>query len=292
MGLLDISKSVKLMFNPDKVAGVQIIEWTLDRVQQQIHWHPTLELCLCLSGHGRFTFTEKQYELGPGDIILVNNTERHTSQSNPGDDCVCLVFCINMRTIHDYDRDLLLPFIYDPKTFNHLIPAESATAQKVGRLLLEMNLEMSEGQSASRKIVKSILFQVCALLVRYYKSDEMIKSRKQITWKFIMLQPALLYIQTNYQEPLCLADIAGILSLSPSRSRHLFQEVLGEGFKSYLLQVRIQQAKQLLAQTDTPITDIYLSCGFQSSTSFYREFKKITTITPHEFRKQASEIHE
>lgn len=106
----------------------------------------------------------------------------------------------------------------------------------------------------------------------------------------MLLQPALAYIQEHFHEPVQLSDIARVLSLSPSRTRHLFLEIVGERFKSYLLQIRVQEAKKLLSGTNMPITDIYLSCGFQSSSSFYREFKKLVSVSPQEYRGQSPHI--
>lgn len=290
MGIIGKSDGVKIIFKLDKEAGAQIIKWTLDRVQEPIHWHPTLELCYCLSGRGTFTCMEKQYRVGPGDIILVNNTERHTSQSDPGDACVCLVVCLDVRTIQEFNPDLLLPFIYDPHTFEHRIPAESATAQQVGRMLTEMKTELEACRSAYQSIVKSLLFHICALLLRHYENENTSRRRKRFSAKFMLMQPALAYIQDHFHEPVQLADIARVLSLSPSRTRHLFLEIVGERFKSYLLQIRVQEAKKLLSGTNMPITDIYLSCGFQSSSSFYREFKKLVSVSPQEYRGQAPHI--
>ncbi|MFD0713874.1 helix-turn-helix domain-containing protein [Paenibacillus sp. GCM10027626] len=287
MGYIDQDTGVKIEFALDQASGVRIIEWTLHRVQEPIHWHPTLELCYCLSGHGTVTGMEKRYEIGPGDIILMNNTERHTSQSKPGEACNCLVVCLDVRTIQSFDPDLLLPFIYDPASFDHLIPAESAAAQEIGPMLQEMNRELQTMGTAYQSIVKSLLFRSCALLLRHYEAKGISSRRKRNASKFMQLQPALAYIQEHYQEPLQLDEIARVLALSPSRTRHLFLEVIGERFKAYLLQIRIQEAVRLLSETDMTITDIYLSCGFQSSTSFYREFKKLMNRSPQNFRHYA-----
>jgi len=284
VGYIDQDKGVKIEFVLDQGSGVQIIEWTLDRVQEPIHWHPTLELCYCLSGHGVVTCMEKRYEIGPGDIILVNNTERHTSRSKPGEACNCLVVCLDVRTIQSFDPDLLLPFIYDPADFDHLIPAKTETAQEIGWMLREMHSELKTMGTAYPSIVKSLLFRSCALLLRHYEAKGISSRRKRNAFKFMQLQPALAYIQAHYQEPVQLDDIARVLALSPSRTRHLFLEVIGERFKSYLLQIRIQETVRLLSETDRTITDIYLSCGFQSSTSFYREFKKLMSRAPQDFR--------
>lgn len=53
----------------------------------------------------------------------------------------------------------------------------------------------------------------------------------------------------------------------------------------YLNQIRIEKALELLSNTNKNITDIALSCGFKSLSTFYDSFKKYVGMTPKEFRK-------
>ncbi|ABW27088.1 AraC transcriptional regulator domain protein [Acaryochloris marina MBIC11017] len=52
----------------------------------------------------------------------------------------------------------------------------------------------------------------------------------------------------------------------------------------YLLQQRVERAKQLLKQTDQPIVDIAFECGFSSHSHLSRQFRQVTGMTPKVYR--------
>ena len=54
---------------------------------------------------------------------------------------------------------------------------------------------------------------------------------------------------------------------------------------SYLQGQRIQKAKKLLIETNKPIKEVCLSCGFENESYFYRTFKKSQRVTPTDFRR-------
>ena len=89
-----------------------------------------------------------------------------------------------------------------------------------------------------------------------------------------------------------LEEIADVLNLSPSRTRHLFKEVLGEGVREYLQQLRVNEAKRLLNTTDVSIIEVCMQSGFQSATAFYRAFNQIVGMTPQEYRENSFPLKE
>src|SRR5690348_14474438 len=72
MDIVNLQKGTKIRFTPDKESGVQLIPWTIADSPEPVHWHHSLEICCCVSGKGAFYFTERQYEISAGDIIIVN----------------------------------------------------------------------------------------------------------------------------------------------------------------------------------------------------------------------------
>ena len=60
---------------------------------------------------------------------------------------------------------------------------------------------------------------------------------------------------------------------------------MGENISSYLANLRINEAKRLLEQTDMKVSDISEQVGIYSQTTFIRLFKKSCGLTPNEYRK-------
>ena len=98
------------------------------------------------------------------------------------------------------------------------------------------------------------------------------------------LSQILDYIDTYLAQNIKLADLAGLLDISPFYFSRLFKQSLGMTPHQYLSQQRIERAKQLLRQTDLLITDIALECGFNSHSHLSKKFRQATGITPKVYR--------
>ena len=93
------------------------------------------------------------------------------------------------------------------------------------------------------------------------------------------------YIQTHLYDELNRDMLAASVYLNPDYLSHIFRKETGTSLTNYIIDKRIQKAKQLLAQNEMSIRDIAIACGFQNISYFSRQFKKSTGMTPREFRK-------
>ena len=92
------------------------------------------------------------------------------------------------------------------------------------------------------------------------------------------------YIDAHLSQNLGLADLAQLLDMSQFHFSRLFKRSVGISPYQYLLQQRIERAKQLLKQTDRPITDLALLCGFNSHSHLSKQFRQTTGVTPRAYR--------
>lgn len=93
------------------------------------------------------------------------------------------------------------------------------------------------------------------------------------------------YIQSHYSEPLTLEGISDMVGLSPAYFSVLFKKTEGEGFAKYLINVRIEQAKLLLRETNLPVTEICRRVGYNDLKHFTHTFEKATEVKPSTYRK-------
>jgi AraC family transcriptional regulator len=98
------------------------------------------------------------------------------------------------------------------------------------------------------------------------------------------LMQVLDYIHEHLSEDIKLADLAGAIGMSQFHFSHLFKQSFGTSPYQYLLQQRIERAKQLLKQTDRSIMDIALECGFNSHSHLSKQFRQLVGITPKVYR--------
>lgn len=286
---MNIIQSVEAIQNrqhsPNLETGILLTPWKLATIPEIPHWHDQFEICYCLSGKGVFYFKNREYEISAGDLVIVNNVERHTSKSYRDHICSNLFLFFQASTIEQLDFNLLRPFIYDRDRFTHKIDGQLPIAKQIGQIILQMQQELNEKRPAYGPLIKSLLFQICSLLLRHYHVETS-DVWHQFYNKYATIRTGISYIQSHFHQNISLDDVANAMSLSSSRTRHLFSEIMGEGFKTYLIHLRVQTAQRLLVQTDLSVEDIYEQCGFQSASSFYREFQKIVKETPLSYKKR------
>lgn len=92
------------------------------------------------------------------------------------------------------------------------------------------------------------------------------------------------YIQQHYAEKITLVSAAQQVFLNASYLSKIFAEVEKMGFADYLCQVRIEHAKELLADYSLRIYEISERVGYQDVKHFMKTFKKREGITPREYR--------
>ena len=78
--------------------------------------------------------------------------------------------------------------------------------------------------------------------------------------------------------------------VSNSYLSHVFKEITGISCMRYLLQCRVNHAKNLLAETDLSIGAIVGMCGFSDESNFGRTFRRETGLTPSAFRRECKEV--
>ncbi len=101
----------------------------------------------------------------------------------------------------------------------------------------------------------------------------------------LLVRKAMVYIQEHYADSITRNDIAQNISISEDYLTFCFRQEFGKTPVSYLQHYRINQAKNLLSDTERSITDIAHDVGFSDPGYFSRVFQHITGMTPNQFRK-------
>ncbi len=102
-----------------------------------------------------------------------------------------------------------------------------------------------------------------------------------------IIRGAVEYIESFFAHPLDLDEVATAAGVSRFHLSHLFKEKTGFSFRQYLNFVRVQEAKRMLRDEDTPISDIYQAVGFTSSSYFSKIFGQMENATPTGYRLAA-----
>ena len=98
------------------------------------------------------------------------------------------------------------------------------------------------------------------------------------------LSNVLLYIDQHFRDNIDQRDVAKRCGMTTFRFSRLFKEAYGLGFMDYILNKRMSFAKELLGNSQMPITSIGYEAGFKDPSYFARAFKHSANCTPSEYR--------
>jgi AraC-like DNA-binding protein len=127
--------------------------------------------------------------------------------------------------------------------------------------------------------VENAIRQILISAVRTVVEEE---DNQETHW---LIQKVDLFIADNREFMGPIENLFEQLGVSRSRGYDIFHQTIGLNPKEYILRKKIEFAKQMLTQ-DRDITTIAFDLGFSSSQSFATVFKKLTCMTPSDFKKK------
>lgn len=99
------------------------------------------------------------------------------------------------------------------------------------------------------------------------------------------LQQAVEYMEKNYSSDLNMAVVSNYISMNYSVFSYEFKNYTGVNFVTYLRELRMNEAKKLLAETDKKVLEISQLVGYENEKHFMKQFKLVCGVSPSEYRK-------
>jgi len=105
----------------------------------------------------------------------------------------------------------------------------------------------------------------------------------------LLIRQARTILAENYDKRITIPQLARQAGINEAKLKEGFKEIYGQSVHGYLLQLRLEKAKQLLLTTGLSITEITYEIGYSHVTHFTTLFKKELGITPSAWRKKYKE---
>ncbi|MDO4308125.1 MAG: AraC family transcriptional regulator [Eubacteriales bacterium] len=228
-----------------------------------------------LEGAGELIYGDDTFYLKAGDCVFLNCYEKTYAHSTDPKDLWSLSW------IHF--NGMTLPAIYEKyrsrggKTVFH-----PSSLEKFSELHKKLFQTASSTDYIRDMKVNAGLNELLTLLMNESWNPEEVNGKKQ---KRDML-PIKRYLDEHYNEKIVLDKLASVFYINKFYMTRIFKEQFGISINSYLQQVRITHAKQMLRFTDATLENIGVTCGIGEPNYFSRMFKSVEGITPSEYRKR------
>ena len=151
-------------------------------------------------------------------------------------------------------------------------------------LVGEFQLELMNYGEAYPQMIRSISTRIVFQLIRDLLVEQG-KSSKRVGRDNQYISKAIMFMQEHYQTTISINDICNLIYLSPCHFKRVFKEQTGRTPHQYLMNIRLERAKELLERKENTIADTARLCGFVNAGHFAVAFKRSTKRSPSEYRK-------
>ena len=93
------------------------------------------------------------------------------------------------------------------------------------------------------------------------------------------------HIKSHFARPISLAELTAIAGLSVAQLERHCKRIFQLTPRQMIHKARLEQASRLLLDTELPITDIALRCGYTDHSAFSRQFRALTSLSPSQYRE-------
>lgn len=154
---------------------------------------------------------------------------------------------------------------------------------------------LSHTDMTLKEIAKAVHYSDPAQLSKVFQSkqaistkdfrrlNQLLEGKESFTFKPEDLK-LIDFVNENYAEEIDIMEVSKKFDITPRNINKIFVYFMEQNFYSYLHQVRVHAACDLLVNTDEPITDIAIGVGYNSPKTLLRNFLKHLGMTPSEFR--------
>ena len=256
------------------------------------HHHSAFEISYIKSGRGVYRVGGKEMDIEAGDVYLFSTNEVHCiTEIHDNRPMVLLNTHFEPRFIWSpqgnvFDESFLRIFFDRGEHFSNRLDRNNPTTKEIASLLLRMQEEAEKKPEAYELMIKTYLLNILVLLIRNYDYVSHVAPPSLQSDKLRRVEAAINYMDEHITKPLTLDDVSRRAGLSRTYFCSVFKKLNGLTPWEYVGLKRMELAKERLRHSDAPILDIAFDCGFNNISHFNRQFKRVTGLTPLEYKNR------
>lgn len=250
----------------------------------EYHSHDFAEITYILSGKGTYMVADEIYQVQSGDIIICNPGVKHQKLETNVQEPTIEFF----TGFTDFQFRDMAPNSIELKNGGYLLRTSVETKQEISKHCYAMLAEQESCKIGKYFMLKAHLMQIILLILREMepKRDQQIGCRFDSYNHNYAVKKIISYLNENYNEKISLEQLARNMYLSPVYISKIFKEETGESPINYLIQIRLEKAKEILELGDErSIKQIANSVGYDDVYHFSKLFKKYYGVSPLYYKK-------
>jgi AraC-like DNA-binding protein len=239
------------------------------------HRHDYFQIIYFISGSGVIDIEQSELSINPNSLLLIKPGDMHALRPSSLVKTLDLKFLVKNRPL----RSLLLGA---SDLFEDNDPWVSDLFERIRH-------EGERGGYLYRELCSAFLSELLIHCLRLDRSSEAIPLNGPASYDVSgdgIVQQAVLFIQKHYADDCDIHEIAEAVGKSDRHIRQHFRDVLNISPRRYLLEYRIQKAKELIEHSSYAFKEIADRVGFKTVHHFARTFHEISGQTPGEWRRR------
>lgn len=249
------------------------------------HWHNSQEIIIPLEENYTVIIKDTTYHLEPGDILLIPPGEIHSLEAPQNGARFIFLFELNLFS-------QLTDFSSTRSFLNKPIHITSTICPDIYEKEISFIMQLADyywGESSTKQLhIYGCLLEFYACFTDYLMNSDIPSSPDRTANPkntLVNLNLVIDFMKTHYSEKITLDTVAQMSCLSKYYFARAFKQYTGYTYTEYLDLLRVKAAESLLKDSTIPISNIAITCGYFTVSSFNRSFLKRNGCTPTKFRQ-------
>lgn len=258
------------------------------KFEYPIHCHPEYEINVVMNIDGKRVVGDSEETFSKLDFVMVGPYIPHVWKSDEEENRVVTIqFSSELLNFPIMNKRLFTPIKKLLIDSRQGLQFYGPDAERIKDEIMELtriqgfqtatmflNILNSLAQAPRRKLVSNM-----------YESENLIHESKSRR-----ISKVCRHIEENISHKITLSDAAKMVNMSDSAFSHFFKKQTGISFITYINNLRVAKACDLLANTNLSASEICYDCGFNNKSNFIRIFTKKKQMTPIEYRKYYNQL--
>ena len=268
---------------PGKGFQVEVFDANRHFSVEYPHRHDFYEVLYLSAGSGYHIIDSNRYKIEPPCIFFMTPGQTHKLELSHDIDGYIFLFAPEFYLLNQSDKNKLLsfPFFHSVMRQNPPVYLANENDNKFLKNLFERGC--SEVQTNNEEIIRSLLDLILLTCNKLYPIEYSVLPNNK---GHILVKKFLQLIEENYQKNLKVNDYADKLAITANHLTQIVKQITGKTTIEILQEKNILEIKRLLLYTNLTVSEIATELNFADQSYFTKYFKKCTSQTPLDFRKE------